>query len=56
MKVFIDSQKPTPNGRLKGTLGSASTVELCGVIVSDLINDIAPPSFDEVIFGYLRND
>ena len=49
--VYIDSEKLTPIGQLNGTLGSLSVVELGSAVISDLINDIDPSVFDEVIIG-----
>ena len=43
--VFIGSKKLTPNSLLNKTLGS--------VMISDLINDIDPSVFDEVIIGHM---
>ena len=48
INVYIDSEKLITIGQLKGTLGS--------VMISDLINDIDPSVFDEVIIGYSRVD
>jgi acetyl-CoA C-acetyltransferase len=47
--VYIGSAKRNPIGQLNGTLGSLSAVELGSAVISDLINDIDPPAFDEVI-------
>ena len=49
--VYIGSAKPTPIGQLNGTLGSLSAVELGSAVIADLINDIDPSVFDEVIIG-----
>lgn len=49
--VYIGSAKLTPIGQLNGTLGSLSVVELGSAVISDLINDIDPSVFDEVIIG-----
>jgi len=49
--VYIGSAKLTPIGQLNGALGSLSAAELCSTVTSDLINDIAPSVFDEVIIG-----
>ena len=49
--VYIGSAKLTPIGQLNGTLGSLSAVELGSAVIADLINDIDPSVFDEVIIG-----
>jgi acetyl-CoA C-acetyltransferase len=49
--VYIGGAKLTPIGQLNRTLGSFSAAELCSTVISDLINDIAPSAFDEVIIG-----
>ena len=49
--VYIDRAKLTPIGQLNGTLGSLSAVELGSAVIADLINDIDPSVFDEVIIG-----
>ncbi len=49
--VYIGSAKRTPIGQLNGTLSSLSALELGSTVISDLINDIDPSAFDEVIIG-----
>ncbi|MDC1382160.1 hypothetical protein N8500_01620 [Candidatus Puniceispirillum sp.] len=45
--VCIGGEKLTPIGQLNGTLGSG--------MISDLINDIDPSVFDEIIIGHMLN-
>ena len=45
--VYIGGEKLTPIGQLNGTLGSG--------MISDLINDIDPSVFDEIIIGHMLN-
>jgi acetyl-CoA C-acetyltransferase len=49
--VYIGSAKRTPIGQLNGTLSSLSALELGSAVISDLINDIDPSAFNEVIIG-----
>ena len=49
--IYIGSAKLTPIGQLNGTPGSLSAVELGNAVISDLINDINPSVFDQVIIG-----
>ena len=49
--VYIGSAKRTPIGQLNGTLSSFSALELGSAVISDLINDIDPSAFNEVIIG-----
>ena len=56
INVYIGSEKLTPIGQLKRTLGSVSAVQFGSIMISDPINDIDPSVFEEAIIGHTRSD
>ena len=54
--VYIASGKPNSIGQLKETLGHFFAVERCGIMISDLMNDINSLVLDEIIIGHTQSD